>query len=58
MKTTFGAITQPYIKNKLSKKKTRVLALLIFYEIRKNPKEIFQSVELCYLYNNRQLCLY
>ena len=37
MKTTFGSIAQPYIKTTLAKNKTRVLALLMFYETRKNP---------------------
>ena len=32
MLTTFGAITQTFIKSTLLKKKTIVLALLIFYE--------------------------
>ena len=31
MKDTFGAIKQPHIKTTLTKKKTRVLALLMFY---------------------------
>ena len=31
MFTTSGAITQPFIKSKLLKKKTRVLALILFY---------------------------
>ena len=34
MKTTFGAITKKIIGATLSKNKTRVLALLIFYETR------------------------
>ena len=38
IKTTFGAITQPYIIATLAKNTTRVLALLMFYETRKNPK--------------------
>ena len=32
MKTMFGAITQPHNKTTLAQNKTRVLALLIFYE--------------------------
>ena len=32
MLTTFGAITQPFIKYTLLKNKTRVLELIMFYE--------------------------
>ena len=32
MNNTFGAITQAHIKTTLAKSKTRVLALLMFYE--------------------------
>ena len=34
MYTTFGTITQPFIKDTLKKKKTRVLALLMLYDTR------------------------
>ena len=34
MFTTFGTITQPYIKATLLKNKTRVLSLIVFYETR------------------------
>ena len=51
MKTTFSAVTKPHIKTTLAKNKTRLLALLIFYETRKIIKN-FQSVELCHLQNN------
>ena len=44
MKTKFSAITQPHI----SLKKI-VLALLIFYETRKNPKKVFKVLS-CVLY--------
>ena len=37
MKTTFSAITRPHIKTTLAKKKTIVLALLMFYEAKQNP---------------------
>ena len=42
MKTTFGAITQPHIRTILEKNNTRVLALVMFYEKRKNPKNVFR----------------
>ena len=50
MRTTFGAITRSHVRTILVKNNIRVLALLIFYETRNNPKAyIFQSVELCHL---------
>ena len=42
MKNTFGAITQPYIRATSTKNTTRVLALLIFDETRKNHKKAFK----------------
>ena len=43
MYTTFGETTQPFIKAKLEKKNTSVLALIMFYEIRAdNPKKYFR----------------
>ena len=51
MNNTLGSITQTYIRATLSKKTTRVLELLMFYETR-NPKKAFKIVELCHLYNN------
>ena len=57
MKTTFGSITQPHTGTILPKENTRVLALLIFYETRKNPKKVFK-VFFFHLYNNQKLCLY
>ena len=56
MNTKFGEITQPNISKTLAKK-IRVLALLMFYETRK-ILSIFQSVELCCLYNYLELCLH
>ena len=53
MNTTFGPITQTHIRSTLTKNKTRVFTLLMFYETRKNTKKSFQSVELCYLYHNK-----
>ena len=47
--TTFSAITQPHIKTILAKKKTRVVALLMFYETRKNPKKAFKVLS-CFIY--------
>ena len=49
MKTTLGARTQTHIKTTLAKKKTRVLALLMFYETRKNPKKA-SKVLSCVIY--------
>ena len=48
MKTTFGAITQPHNSRILSKN-TRVLALLIFYETKINPKKVFEVLS-CDIY--------
>ena len=49
MKTAFGAITQPHIITILEKNNTIVLALLMFYETRKNPKKNFKSLR-CAIY--------
>ena len=49
MKTTFGTITQPHIVTILAKKNTIVLALLTFYETRKNPKKVFKVLS-CVIY--------
>ena len=40
MNNLFDAITQPNIKTRLEKKRTRVLALLMFYETRTNTKNL------------------
>ena len=48
MKTTFCAITQPFIISTLSKKRTIVLALLIFYETR--AENIAYRVFSCAIY--------
>ena len=42
MNNIFGKITQPHIRTRLAKNNTRVLALLLFYETRKNPKKAFR----------------
>ena len=49
MKTTFGAIKQPHIKTTSAKKETRVLALLMFYETRQNPRKAFKVLS-CVIY--------
>ena len=50
VKTTFGPIIQPYIIATLPKNKTRVLALLIFYDTRvDNPKKAFKVLS-CVIY--------
>ena len=56
--TTFGPIKQPHIKAKPSKKKTRVLVLLIFYETRKNHKKAFKVLS-CVIYTiiNNYICI-
>ena len=48
IKTTFGAMNQPHI-SKILLKKTRVLALLMFYETRKKPKKVFKVLS-CVIY--------
>ena len=40
---------KPHIKTILAKKKTRVLALLMFYDTRKNPKKYFKVLS-CVIY--------
>ena len=48
--TIFGPITQPHIRSTLSKNKTIVLALLVFYETRAdNPKKAFKVLS-CVIY--------
>ena len=43
MNNTFSALTQPFIKNTMSKKNTCVLALLMFHKTRGiNPKKYFR----------------
>ena len=57
-KTTFGAITQPHISKILAKENTRVLALLMFYETRKNPRKVFKVLS-CVIYTiiNNYVCI-
>ena len=49
MRTTFGTIKQSHNKTTLAKNKTRVLALLMFYETRKKPKKAFKVLS-CVIY--------
>ena len=43
MYTTFGSITQPFIKYTLAEKNTSVVALILFYDTRAdNPKKTFR----------------
>ena len=50
MYTTFGEVTQPFIKSILKKRNTSVLALIIFYDTRAdNPKKYF-IVLSCVIY--------
>ena len=48
MKSIFGAITQPFIRATLLKKKTIVLYLLMFYETR--AENIAYRVLICVIY--------
>ena len=49
MNNIFGPIAQLYIRATFAKKTTRVLALLMFYETRKNPRKYFK-VFSCFIY--------
>ena len=49
MSATFVPITKPFIRATLTKNKTRVLALLMFYEKRKDPKKSFKVLG-CVIY--------
>ena len=57
MYTTFGEITQPFIKTTLSKKNTSVLELILFYETRVD--NIAYRVLSFFIYNiiKNYLCL-
>ena len=57
---TFIALTQPFIKNTLSKKNTIFLALLMFHDTRVlNPKKDFRVLS-CVIYNimDDYVCIY
>ena len=58
LKTTFYTSTMTQTSKILLKPNTRVLALVMFYENRKKCKENVQSVELCNIYNYKQLFFY
>ena len=58
MKTTFYTSTMTHISKISLKPNTRVLSLVLFYENIKKRKENVQSVELCNIYNYKQLCLH
>ena len=50
MFTTFGEIKKPFIKAKLEKNNTSVLALIMFYETRAdNPKKAYRVLS-CVIY--------
>ena len=49
MKNIFGSISQPHIKTTLSKNRTIVLALFMFYETRNSPKKAFKVLS-CVIY--------
>ena len=51
MYTTFGEITQPFIKTILSKNNTRVLALIMFYETRGDNLKKYFIVLSCVVYS-------
>ena len=59
MKTIFFAITQPHISTVLAKKNTRVLASLMFYETRKNPRKVLKGLS-CVIYAiiSNYVCIY
>ena len=51
MYTTFGEITQPFIKSTLAKKNTSVVALIVFYDTRADyPNKTFRVLS-CVIYN-------
>ena len=58
VKNTFGTMAQQHISKILSKTNTKCYHYLCFIRPDKKNKETFQSVELCNLYNYKQLCLY
>ena len=50
MYTTFGEITQPFIKSTLSKNSTSVLASIMFYEIGADNTQKAYRVLNCVIY--------
>ena len=59
MYTTFGKITQPFIKSTLAKKNTNVLAFIMFYETRSdNPKKSFRVLScVIYIIIKKNVCI-
>ena len=51
MYTKFGGIKQPFIKTKLSKKNTRALELIMFYETRGYNLKKYFRVSSCVVYS-------
>ena len=49
MNNTFGPITQPFFRYTLANNNTRFLALLLFYDKRKNPMKSFKVLS-CLIY--------
>ena len=49
MNNTFGPRNKPFIETTLAKNNTRVLVILMFYEIRKNPKKSVKMLS-CVIY--------
>ena len=60
MNNTFGALTQPFIRKKLTKNNTSVLALLMFHETKeKNTKKSFRVLScVIYAIDNNYVCIY
>ena len=58
LKNTFGTYNMAHISKILLKANTVVLELVMFYDNRKKYKENVQSVELCNIYNYKQICMY
>ena len=58
IKNTFSKTTQQHISKILLKPNTRVLALVMLFENREKCIENVQSVELCNIYNYKQIYLY
>ena len=58
LKNTFSTSTMTHISKIILKPNTRVLALVMFYENRKKCKANVQGVELCNIYNYKQIFLY
>ena len=53
MNNTFGQINQAFIRSTLAKKEKKIVIIINVLCDMEKPKESFQSVELCNLYNNK-----